>query len=106
MDRFLGAQFLRPVLRLPGAFTAAYLLGDIFDRFNDLMHYGGFGLLGLEYFALKIPLIVSQLLPVAWLAGVLLGFALLNRTGEVLACQQLGISRFEMAVPVLLLVAS
>jgi len=36
---------------------------------------------------------------------VLLGFALLNRTGEVLACQQLGISRFEMAVPVLLLAA-
>jgi len=29
---------------------------------------------------------------------VLLGFALLNRSGEVLACQQLGISRLEMAV--------
>jgi lipopolysaccharide export system permease protein len=39
---------------------------------------------------------------VACLAGVLLGFALLNRSGEVLACQQLGISRLEMAVPVLL----
>lgn len=65
------------------------------------MHYGGFGLLGLEYFSLKVPLIVSQLLPVACLAGVLLGFALLNRSGEVLACQQLGISRLEMAVPVL-----
>jgi lipopolysaccharide export system permease protein len=73
----------------------------MFDRFNDLIHYGGFGLLGLEYFALKIPLIVSQLLPVACLAGVLLGFALLNRSGEVLACQQLGISRLEMALPVL-----
>src|SRR5271163_4896074 len=35
--------------------------------------------------------------------GVLLGFALLNRTGEVLACQQLGISRVEMMIPVLLL---
>src|SRR5262249_31116830 len=52
-----------------------------------------------------IPLIVSQLLPVACLAGVLLGFALLNRSGEVLACQQLGISRLEMATPVLALAA-
>ena len=43
------------------------------------MHYGGLGLLGLEYFALKLPLIVTQLLPIACLAGVLLGFALLNR---------------------------
>jgi lipopolysaccharide export system permease protein len=101
MDRFLGGQFIGPFLVCLAAFTIAYLLGDVFDRFNDLIHYGGFGLLGLEYFALKIPLIVSQLLPVACLAGVLLGFAMLNRSGEVLACQQLGISRLEMAFPVL-----
>lgn len=105
LDRFLGGHFLGPFLVCLGAFTAAYLLGDIFDRFDDLMRYGGLGLLGLEYFALKLPLIISQLLPVAALAGVLLGFALLNRTGEVLACQQLGISRLEMAVPVLFLAA-
>src|SRR6202035_4930238 len=85
--------------------TAAYLLGDIFDRFDDLMRYGGFGVLGLEYFALKLPLIISQLLPVASLAGVLLGFALLNRSGEVLACQQLGISRLEMAFRVIIVAA-
>jgi lipopolysaccharide export system permease protein len=102
MDRFLGAQFFGPFIVCLCAFTIAYLLGDVFDRFNDLIHYGGFGLLGLEYFSLKIPLIVSQLLPVACLAGVLLGFALLNRSGEVLACQQLGISRLEMTIPVLM----
>src|SRR5271156_6464584 len=101
MDRFIAGQFFGPFVICLGAFTIAYLIGDVFDRFNDLIHYGGFGLLGLEYFALKIPLIVSQLLPIACLAGVLLGFALLNRSGEVLACQQLGISRLEMAVPVL-----
>lgn len=105
LDRFLAGHFVGPFVVCLAAFTAAYLLGDIFDRFDDLMRYGGFGLIGLEYFALKIPLIVSQLLPVASLAGVLLGFALLNRTGEVLACQQLGISRLEMAVPVLLIAA-
>jgi lipopolysaccharide export system permease protein len=103
LDHFLGGQFLGPFAVCLAVFTVAYLMGDMFDRFNDLIHYGGFGLLGLEYFALKIPLIVSQLLPVACLAGVLLGFALLNRSGEVLACQQLGISRLEMAFPVLII---
>jgi len=106
MDHFLGAQFFGPFMICLTAFTIAYLVGDMFDRFNDLIHYGGFGLLGLEYFALKIPLIVSQLLPVASLAGALLGFALLNRSGEVLACQQLGISRLEMAFPVLIVAAA
>ena len=101
IDRFLAGQFFGPFLVCLAAFTSAYLLGDMFDRFDDLIHYGGLGLLGLEYFGLKLPLIVSQVLPVASLAGVLLGFAILNRSGEVLACQQLGVSRFEMAVPVL-----
>jgi lipopolysaccharide export system permease protein len=105
IDRFLGLQFIGPFMVCLVAFTIAYLLGDIFDRFNDLIYYGGFGVLGLEYFALKIPLIVSQLLPVACLAGALLGFAMLNRSGEVLACQQLGISRLEMAFPVLAVAA-
>src|SRR5215467_13285615 len=102
VNHFLAAQFFGPFLVSLAAFTIAYLLGDMFDRFSDLIRYGGLGLLGLEYFALKVPLIVSQILPVASLAGVLLGFALLNRSGEVLACQQLGISRLEMAVPVLI----
>lgn len=106
IDRFLAIQFLGPFLVCLTAFTAAYLLGDLFDRFNDLLHYGGFGLLGLEYFALKLPLMVTQLLPLACLAGVLLGFALLNRSGEVLACQQLGISRIEMMLPVLMVAAA
>ncbi len=103
IDRFLAGTFFGPFMVCLAAFTAAYLLGDIFDRFDTLVHHGGLGVLGLEYFALKVPLIVTQLLPIACLAGVLLGFALLNRTGEVLACQQLGISRIEMMIPVLLI---
>jgi lipopolysaccharide export system permease protein len=105
IDRFLARRFFEPFLVCVAAFTASYLLGDIFERFDDLMHYGGLGLLGIEYFLLKLPLIVSQILPAACLAGTLLGFALLNRSGEVLACQQLGISRLEMAAPVLAVAA-
>jgi lipopolysaccharide export system permease protein len=100
MDRFIAGQFFGPFMVCLAAFTAAYLLGDMFDRFDDLIRYGGLGLLGLEYFALKLPLIVSQVLPVACLAGVLLGFALLNRSGEVLACQIVAIliSGFDFVI--------
>lgn len=101
VNRFLARQFFGPFLACLTAFTVAYLLGDLFDRFSDLLRYGGLGLIGLKYFTLKLPLIITQLLPIASLAGVLLGFAMLNRTGEVLACQQLGVSRFAMVLPVL-----
>jgi lipopolysaccharide export system permease protein len=98
-------SFLQPFCSCLAAFTGGYLIGDVFDRFDDLVHYKGFGAIGLEYFLLKLPLIVSQLLPLACLAGVLLGFAILNRSGQVLACQSLGISRLEMAAPLLLIAA-
>ncbi len=103
VNRFITGQFFRPFSFSLVAFTGIYLLIDVFDRFDDLMHYGGFNRLGLEYFLLKLPLIVSQLLPVACLAGALLGFALLNRTGEILALQGLGISRLELIAPVLVI---
>lgn len=55
LNHFLGGQFLGPFLVCLAAFTSVYLLGDTFERFDDLIQYGGFGVLGLEYFALKIP---------------------------------------------------
>jgi len=60
-------------------------------------------LLGVKYLALRVPFMVSQLLPVALLAGVIFGFSLLNRTEEVVALQALGISRARLTVPVLML---
>ncbi len=105
VDRFLTVQFLSPFGFSLAAFTGIYLLVDIFDRFDDLMRYGGFNGLGIEYFLLKMPLIISQLMPIACLAGALLGLALLNRTGEILALQGLGISRLELAAPIVVVAA-
>jgi lipopolysaccharide export system permease protein len=101
VDRFLVMRFMEPFIFSLGAFTAVFMLGDFFDRFDELVQYQGLNWLGLEYFLLKLPLIISQLLPIACLVGVLMSFALLNRSGEVLAFQGLGISRLEMAAPVL-----
>ncbi|MGO9056777.1 MAG: LPS export ABC transporter permease LptG [Candidatus Binataceae bacterium] len=101
VDRFLVKRFMEPFVFSLGAFTAIYMLGDFFERFDELVRYKSLGWLGLEYFALRLPLVVSQLLPIACLTGVLLAFALLNRSGELLAFQGLGISRLELAAPVL-----
>jgi lipopolysaccharide export system permease protein len=101
MDRFLVMRFMEPFVFSLGAFSVIYLLGDFFQRFDELVHYKSLGWVGMEYFVLKLPLVISQMLPIACLVGVLLSFALLNRSGEVLAFQGLGISRLEMAAPVL-----
>lgn len=103
VNRFLGRQFLGPLLVCLMALVLVYLTGDLFDRFEELIRHQGFGLIALEYFLLKLPLMVSQLLPAACLAAALLGLGLLSRSGEMLAFQQLGISRLAVAAPLVAL---
>jgi lipopolysaccharide export system permease protein len=100
---FLIARFCEPFFLTLAGFAGIYLLADFFDRFDDLMRHHGFGWLAVEYFALKLPLITAQMMPVACLAAGLMSFSMLNRTGEVLAFQALGVSRWAMVAPLLVL---
>ena len=95
--------FFETFIAALGTFLTVDLLASFIDKFDDLMSYGLFRTAGLEYLLLKLPLMTSQLLPVAALAGVLLGMAMLNRSGELLALQGLGISRWEIAFPLLMI---
>jgi lipopolysaccharide export system permease protein len=97
--RMFGETFLGALV----TFIVLDLLASFIDKFDALMSYGLFRRAGLEYLVLKVPLMTTQLIPVACLAGVLLGLAMLNRNGELLALQGLGISRFEIAMPLLII---
>ena len=46
IDRFLARGFFEPFVVSLIGFTVVSLLGDVFERFDDLVRYGGFGLLG------------------------------------------------------------
>lgn len=81
------------------------LLASFIDKFDTLMGYGLMKPAGLEYLLMKMPLMIGQLMPVACLAGVLMGLGMLNRNGELLALQGLGISRVGIALPLLLTAA-
>ena len=95
-ETFLGAL---------ATFVVLDLLASFIDKFDDLMAYGLLRPAGIEYLLLKLPLMTAQLMPVACLAGVLLGLGMLNRNGELLALQGLGISRVGIALPLLLISA-
>jgi lipopolysaccharide export system permease protein len=80
-------------------------LASFIDKFDDLMSYGLLRPAGIEYLVLKLPLMTAQLIPIACLTGVLLGLAMLNRSGELLALQGLGISRLGIGLPLLMISA-
>lgn len=72
--------------------TCIYLLSDVFDRLDDFIRAG----LGAEtilfYFVVKVPFIVSQLMPAIFLLAMVIQMGVLARSKELLALQAGGVS--------------
>ena len=92
----LGAYVVRQNLFLMatclGAGTFIYLLTDLSDRLEHFLDAG----LGvrqiLTYFAVKMPLIFSQILPAVFLLAVVLQIGLMVRSREMMALRAGGVS--------------
>ncbi len=72
--------------------TGLYLLTDLFDRLDNFLD-SGLGLLGiLGYYAVKTPLIISQILPAVFLIAAIAQFSLMAKAREMIALQSGGVS--------------
>src|SRR5208282_931654 len=96
---YLTRRLAGPVLVALAVFTLVDVLGEGADRFAGWFR-SGVAIDGFGYLALRVPFMVSQLMPVAILGGVMFAFAMLHRAEEVIAIQAVGISRAQMSLPV------
>jgi lipopolysaccharide export system permease protein len=75
-----------------------YLLVDVFERLDNFLQEGAsFQTIAL-YFASKIPLIISQLLPAVFLMALLVQLSLMRRERELTALESGGVSFSRLAV--------
>ncbi|QGY41219.1 LptF/LptG family permease [Pseudodesulfovibrio cashew] len=72
--------------------TCIYLLSDVFDRLDDFIRAGLGADTILFYFFVKIPLIVSQLMPAIFLLAMVVQLGVLTRSKEMLALRAGGVS--------------
>ncbi len=74
--------------------TGLYVLTDLFERLDVFLDasFSLFAILG--YYALKIPLIMGQILPAVFLIAVIVQFCLMARARELIALQSGGVSPF------------
>ncbi|MDY7001860.1 MAG: LptF/LptG family permease [Thermodesulfobacteriota bacterium] len=97
LSRYLLRQNLFYILTCLVAGTCIYLLSDLFDRLDDFLEAGlGLQTIGL-YFLVKIPLILSQILPAVFLLSVVIQLSLMARNRELLALQASGLSFGRLA---------
>jgi lipopolysaccharide export system permease protein len=100
ISRYLLREFLSSLGLCLGAFVALYLAVDFFEHLASFLSHDAGLVLIVRYFLLKIPLIVTQVIPVAVLAATLLSLGALARRGELMAMRACGISLWQIAAPI------
>ncbi len=92
LGRYLARQNLFLILMCLCVGTGIYLLSDLFDRVDDFVSAGlGLGSI-LTYFAVKLPVILSQILPAVFLLALVVQLGLLSRSRELMALRAGGLS--------------
>ena len=92
LSRYLIRQNLYLMAICLAVGTSLYLLSDIFDRLDDFIRAGLGAQTILFYFIVKIPLIVSQLMPAIFLLAMVIQLGMLSRSREMLALRAGGVS--------------
>ncbi|MDR2162048.1 MAG: LptF/LptG family permease [Desulfovibrio sp.] len=92
LTRYLLRQNLFFVLTILLAGTGIYLLTDLFERLDNFLEAGVSPGLVIGFFLLKLPVIISQILPAVFLLATVIQLNLLQRTNEQTALETGGVS--------------
>jgi lipopolysaccharide export system permease protein len=84
-------------------FVFLFLMVDFFDRFDNVLGEGASVWLIIQYFACKVPLMVTLMLPVALIFATLFTFGLLSKSSEITAMRASGLTVIWLARPLLVL---
>ncbi len=99
VGRHLRREFLRTFALTLGAFIAIYVVVDFFDRFDSFLRHDATLGAVVRSFLYKLPLIITQVTPIAVLGGALVGLGLLGRQNEFVALRACGVSIWQIALP-------
>jgi lipopolysaccharide export system permease protein len=100
-SRYLFREFLGLLVPILLAFMIIYLLVDFFDRLDILLKNQATLASAARYFMFKVPLIVTQIIPPATLAAMLLSLGVLSQRNEIIAWRASGVSLLQTAQPLL-----
>jgi lipopolysaccharide export system permease protein len=98
----LLGTFLRTTSLCIAAFLSIYIIVEFFDRFDNFLELGASAGAIVRYFFFRIPMFVTRIIPMAVLAGILLGLGNLGRHNEFVALRAAGISVWQISTPLLL----
>ena len=100
--KYMLKEFFRIFGMFLLAFVLIYLMIDFFRKLGDFASSESLLFVIMPYFLLKIPLIVSQMTPVATLLSVIIFFSLMLKNYELVALRASGIGLMKCSVPIII----
>lgn len=106
LDRYVAARFLQLVALAFGAILTAYLMVDVMERLDWFARYGATGEEVARFYAARIPLLASRVVPMALMVGSALIASLLAAEGELTGMRACGIPAIRAMASVLAISAA
>ena len=103
LDRYLIKEILKHFGIVLSAVVIIYLAVDFFENIDKFLEAGLPISRILQFFQLKLPLIIVQITPVGILLAVLITFGLMNKNNEIIALKSSGMSVYHFLRPILAL---
>jgi lipopolysaccharide export system permease protein len=103
LDKYLAREIIKYLCTVLIAVVGVYLAVDFFQKIDNFILADIPLSRMITYFALKLSLIVSQIMPVSILLGVLIAFGLMNKNNEIIALKCGGVSVYYLLRPVLVI---
>lgn len=97
LTRYLLRQHLYYMAVCLAAGVLVYVLSDLFDRLDAFVEEGVGGGVVLWYYAAKIPLMVSQLMPAVFLVATVVLVSVMAKSRELMALMAGGVSGLALA---------
>ncbi|HSO74680.1 MAG TPA: LptF/LptG family permease, partial [Blastocatellia bacterium] len=101
LDRLVLSDLVRFFVYILGGFSTLILIITVFQLLDYIARNNIEWLVVANYLAFLIPTIVNSVAPLAALVAVMVTFAILQKTSQVVALKASGQSIYRMAVPAL-----
>jgi lipopolysaccharide export LptBFGC system permease protein LptF len=99
LSRYIYREFLRFFCIGLGGCVALFSLTELFERIDEFIERQVFWSDAARYLALKLPGMVYQLVPAAFLLASALTFSTLNKSSEITAIRAGGVAPLRLAWP-------
>ena len=103
LSRYVGARYLELSGLAFAVLLTAYVAIDVMERLDWFARYQASGLEVVRFYAARVPLLASRVVPMALLVGTALVVSLLAVEGELIGMRACGIPAPRALLPVLLL---